>query len=51
MATELDNQNRIRREKEEWQEAFRPEIAVVTTVVMLTGLLAVIALIGWLVAP
>ena len=50
MATVLDNQDRIRREKEEWQGAFRPEVAIVTTAVMLTALLALIALIGWLFA-
>ena len=50
MATILDNQDRIRCEKEEWQGRFRPEIALGMTGVILLTLLAVVALIGWLMA-
>ncbi len=50
MATELNIQDRIRREKEEWQGPVRPEVAAMTALVMLTRLLALIALVGWFIA-
>jgi hypothetical protein len=49
MLTNVDDQDRVQREKDEWQGSFEPRVEVVTVLCMLAGLFAVIALIGWLI--
>lgn len=49
MLTNIDDQDRVQREKDEWQGSFQPQVEIVTILSMLAGLLAVIALIGWLI--
>jgi hypothetical protein len=46
MATVTENEDRLAREHEEWQEPLRTDIAIETIAVLLFGMLAII----WLIA-
>ncbi len=48
MLTHVDDEDRIRREHEEWSGPLRPQVEVATALIMLISLLAVVSLIGWL---
>jgi hypothetical protein len=49
MLTHVDD-DRIRREHEQWSEPLRPQVEVATALIMLISLLAVVSLIGWVVS-
>jgi hypothetical protein len=50
MSTGFHGYDRIEREKDEWQEPLSPQTEVVTALLMLTGLIAAVSLVGWLIA-